>query len=186
MARISACRRPRHFLRRFGAGESGSVTVEFVLWLPLLFVLLTGAFVFFDLFRASSKAVKATYALGDIVSRQTSVDDAFLDDLLPVLAASMVAGEPGQWLRITSIRWDEDDGAWSVVWSHNVGGGVALDDAAIPTGIMPELADQDTVILTETFVPYAPLGGAVIGLASVTWDNVTTHRPRFVQAIPKT
>lgn len=171
--------------RRFASDDAGSMTMEFVLWLPLIFVLLAGSYVFFDLFRASSKAVKVTYTLGDIVSRQVTVDDAFLNDLLPIMTASMVDGLPGQRIRVSSLEFDAGSATWSVLWSHPVGGGTALTDGAIPVAILPDAADGDTVILTETEVPYAPLGGALIDMETVTYANAVSFRPRFVQAIPK-
>jgi hypothetical protein len=175
----------RNLVRRFAAEESGSITVEFVLWLPLLFVLLAGSYIFFDLYRASSKAVKATYTLGDIVSRQVTVDDAFIDDLLPILSASMADNLSGQQVRVSSIQYDADNEVYTVLWSRAVGGGEVLVDGEIPLEIMPAMADLDTVILTETRVPYAPIGGYLIDIETVTYENVITHRPRFVQAIPK-
>lgn len=174
-------------LRHFARDERGTATVEFVLWTPLLFMLLAGSFVYFDLFRASSKAVKATHTLGDIVARQTSVDAAFLNDLLPILDASVHVNGTGKWLRVTSIRYDADaDTPYQVLWSHVTDGGTPLGDDDIPLTIMPALADEDTVILTETNIPFTPVGGRMFGFGEVEYTSRLTFRPRFIQSIPLT
>ena len=44
---------------------------------------------------------------------------------------------------------------------------------------LPDIAEQDTIILTETVVPYEPLIDR-LGLGSLDWSNRLAVRPRFV------
>ena len=66
--------------------ESGSAAVEAVIILPALAALYCACFVWFDAFRHNTLSMKATYTVSDILSRQESVDDAFLAQLADLVA----------------------------------------------------------------------------------------------------
>jgi Flp pilus assembly protein TadG len=160
------------------------MTVEFVIVVPLLMLWFVGSFVWFQAFRNYSQAEKASFAIADIVSRQTEVDNEFIDGLQPLFQRLQPRAGSGNWLRVSSISWDEDDG-YAVEWSRNADGGDDLVTGDIPTSILPEMADGDTVILAETYVPYQPMVDWV-GIPPLTWSNQVVIRPRYVSAISKT
>lgn len=71
-------RRRRRGLRRMGRDDSGLAGVEFALILPMLFLLFSGSFTLFELFRSAERLESSTATMADIVSRQSVVDT---DDL---------------------------------------------------------------------------------------------------------
>ena len=87
---------------RFRREERAAVSTEFVLILPLLLWWYVGSFAFYDAFRDYNVTVKASYTLGDILSRQTEIDNDYLDGLESLLEF-MTAGT-GAWLRVSSIK----------------------------------------------------------------------------------
>lgn len=174
---------PQNFFRRFSNDEQGTMTVEFVVVFPLLMLWFIGSFVFFQTYRNYSHAEKASFAIADIMSRQTEVDSDFIDELKPLFEGMQPRPSANQWMRVSSISFDEDDG-YEVLWSRAVGGGEALADASTMTEFLPEMIDGDTVILTETYVPYRPMVDWV-GIPELTWGNRVVSRPRYVSSVSK-
>ncbi len=171
-------------MQRFGRDEKGSMTVEFVIVLPLLMLWFVGSFVWFQTYRNYSHAEKASFAIADIMSRQTEVTNAFIDDLQPLFGRLQPRASAGQWVRVSSIKYDDEDG-YQVLWSHNADGGALLTDETMLTELLPEMMDGDTIILTETYVPYRPMVDWV-GIPMLTWANRVVTRPRYVTSVAKT
>jgi Flp pilus assembly protein TadG len=172
----------RNAVRRFQRDQKGTMTVEFTIVFPLLMLWFVGSFVFFQTFRNYSMAEKATFAIADVISRQSTVNNAYLDSMGPLFTALRPSRSTGEWLRVSSIKYTEDDG-YQIQWSRSVSGGAELTDA--PTAIMPTLAEGETILLTETYVPYQPMVDWV-GIPSLTWANRIISRPRTVAAVVKT
>ncbi len=113
----SLARRLRSFLR----GEGGSVTVEFVLVIPLLAWCFLGTYTFFAAYRTQSINVKAAYTIGDQLSRET-------DYITPIYMASLgelhdflVQSDNATRLRITVFEFEDDDDSYRVIWSQGIG-----------------------------------------------------------------
>ena len=68
----------RGSFERIKTDESGAAGIEFTLIAPLFIILMFSAFTIFDLFRADSIADKATFTIGDFMSRQTEATDPCL------------------------------------------------------------------------------------------------------------
>ncbi|MFQ5622879.1 MAG: TadE/TadG family type IV pilus assembly protein [Paracoccaceae bacterium] len=174
--------KPSRLLARFRRDDEASISIEFVLTLPLLMLWFVGSFVFFDAFKTYSQSAKATYTIGDIMSRQITVDNAFIDNLYVLMDRMTPRSSSGKWMRISLIQFQNN--GYSVVWSRAQGGGTALSDGTIPLSIMPEMADGDTVVLSETYVPFSPMVGWV-GITAHTFITRLTNLPRFVGSIAK-
>lgn len=170
-------------LGAFRRDERGSITVEFVLWVPLLGFWFALSAATFDAYKSRNEAAKAANTIVDIVTRAETVDDAFLDNLHLLQERLLPRVHAGERLRISSILFE--DGVHSVQWSRAMGGGEALIDDFIPVAALPTVADGDTLILTEVFVPWDPIMGEV-GLDATSWSFTIVARPRFVDAIVKT
>lgn len=178
----------RNSLRRFRDDTEATVTIEFVVAVPLLMLWFVGSFVFWDGFRSRSHANKAAYVVSDIMSRYSqTIDNTNLDNLFSLQDKLLPRANGATNLRITSICYREDsagnNGEYSVVWSRAMGGGVPLLDVDIPMTIMPTMASGDSIILTETWVPWRPLV-AWVGITDQTWRTNLVSRPRFKQIIP--
>ncbi|MCF6271685.1 MAG: hypothetical protein L3J37_00640 [Rhodobacteraceae bacterium] len=170
----------REILSRFKDDDEGTVTVEFIIILPVLILWWIGSMVFFDAFEARAGAARVSHLLADIVSRQNATNNAEIDDLL-TLQNKLLPREPVGNVRVSEIYRDSS-GDLSVNWSYSTGGS-ALETDDIPTSILPTLLDEQYVMLIETAVPYIPLADWV-GIEAQTWVNRIYINARFSATIP--
>ena len=170
--------------RRFGSGTRGSVSVEFVLMIPILFWAFMASFVFFDGYRQSSVNLKAAYTIGDLVSRETAaITDEYVDSMFALLGMLTRATSPIT-LRISVARWDSGDNRYYIDWSEARGTGIlAMTDADILAlqAELPLMPDNERVILIETTNTFVPLFN--VGLGNVDLDNFVFTRPRFAPQV---
>lgn len=176
----------QHF-KEFLQDEAGTVKIEMVIALPLLFFWLIGSFALFDAFWTYSQAEKASYVIADIASRTpTSVKETELEEWHAVFTAMTPRSDGGRIVRFTSISFLEGD--YVVDWSRVIGNTGGANDksehtnASIPTDIIPTLAEFDSVLLVETFAPYVPIAN-IYGLNAFSMVNRTTIRPRFSRQV---
>jgi hypothetical protein len=167
----------RKSFARFGRDTGGSLSVEACMMVPLICWIYFSVFTYFETFRADSTNIKAAYAIGDILSRETAgVDQTYVDGLNKAFGYMTVARKP-TWLRVSSVSYDGTDNTFVLNWSAASGthtGLVTLD--AIQASI-PAMTPGDTVIVVETYMPYQPEFN--IGLKPFTYRNVVVTRPRF-------
>ena len=170
---------------RFGREDEGSISIEFVLVLPILVLWLLGSFVFFDAFRSFSQTEKLAYTVSDIMSRHDAVDDTDIDYLRQLQTKMAPPRSTNNWIRISSICYL--DGAYKVLWSTaRSDRGVTVEtlvDDDIPAAIMPVMVNHDTIILAELSGRWTPLSTSV-GAAPRDFINRLVVRPRYTQAIP--
>lgn len=166
-------------LRAFAEDTRGTVAIEAVLALPVLFWTFLASFVYFDAYRQTSINVKAAYMVGDVLSRETNaVDDDYLDGMKS-LFDFLTNANTNTKLRVTVVRWDDDQEAYRRDWSQTRGSVAALtnNDLAQMEDRMPTLADNERVILVETWSSYTP--PFKVGLASRESYNFVFTSPRF-------
>lgn len=182
---MSIVNNPGSTLRNWLRDEYGSVTIEFMLWLPVLTFWLVISVAFFDAYKSRGDALKTAQTLSDILSRQTEVTDAFIADLYLLQGKLLERAPAGTQMRISSIQYQ--GGEYQVLWSRALGGG---DPIATGTGagnelaqdIFPQMAELDSIILTELDVPFAPFSGWA-AMDITQWSFVIISRPRFVTAV---
>lgn len=170
-------------LHRFARDTRGGVSVEFVLVMPFLFWAYMATYIYFDGFRQSAQNLKAAYAIGDMISRETeAINDNYIDSMVNVLQL-MTRSQSQIKLMVTVVRWDETDQKYYVDWSANRGFAAAhsngdMMDLADKLPVMP---DNERVILIETESSYVPIFD--IGMGEQNLDNFVFTRPRFVNNI---
>lgn len=170
-------------LRRFLTDCRGSVSVEFVLVAPFLFWALMACYDFFDGYRQSAVNVKAANTIADLISRETAtVDDRYIDSMHEMMKLLIRSGRPVQ-MRISVLRWDEDDDRYYVDWSVVRNRTGALSDATVGdiADRLPVMTDNDRVILVETSTTYTPLFRT--GLRQAQLENFVFTRPRFAPQV---
>lgn len=173
----------RTLLRRFAQDSRGSVSVEFVLVMPFLFWAFMATYVYFDGYRQSAQSLKAAYAIGDMISRETeAINDNYVDSMEAVLRLMTRSRNPIR-LMVTVVRWDESEQRYYVVWSKSRGFPAAHTDADMAdlASRLPVMPDDERVILIETETTYAPVFD--IGMKDLDLDNFIFTRPRFVNNI---
>ncbi|PCJ74312.1 MAG: hypothetical protein COA53_09760 [Rhodobacteraceae bacterium] len=164
--------------------DSGTATIEFVLWFPLLMFWMLGIVVFFDAFKSRGALIAANTVVADIISRNSEVDTAYLD-LLQLLQSSLLPKTSGGGLRISSILYTidpdivDDPGTYTVQWSGVTGTAtIVLEDADIQISELPDMYSSETVLLVESFVPYVPMT-SYIGMTVTTLRRTIAISPRY-------
>ncbi len=167
-------------LRRFAKREDGSVAVEAMIILPWMFWAFLVCFSIFDTFRMYNINQKAAYTVGDSVSRETApLDTAYLNGMRQMF--EYLAASPGQsTLRVSSLRWDEDDNRFYADWSQVSGNArPALTDQDVigMTNRLPLMPDDERIILVESWTDYDPVFAT--GLEQQEITNFVFTRLRF-------
>jgi hypothetical protein len=171
-------------LIRFVRDTRASASVEAVLILPLLFAWFVGSFVFFDGFKNRNTALKATYTIGDILSRRTNGATAEYIDNLQVLYDSLAYTSGTSALRVTSLTWSGSK--HRVLWSHSTKPGLPVQThdtvkASAFRNKVPLMAVAETVILVETFTDYNPAFN--VGWSHRVFENFVVTSPRFASCL---
>ncbi|MBP0484059.1 pilus assembly protein [Sagittula sp. M10.9X] len=183
-------------LRGFAEDTRGNVTLETVIWLPLLLTVLASMVSLHDAFRYKSLNTKAAYTISDALSRETEpVDDAYLDGMVDVLEFLTISAGPYS-VRVTLVSFDADtlnyDGSvrsagagYQVDWSQVRGDFIALTDAELAemTANLPEMLDNERVILVETRTEYIPPFEIPILNEADLFYTYGFTRPRFAPKI---
>ncbi len=166
---------------RFKRNETGATTVEFMIAMPLVLFWFAGSFTFFDAYSESTRAVKATYTVADILSRQSEVDDEYIDGMNMLFSSFMGESTNDTWIRVSSIRKSSDE--LLVEWSTATGIHESLvlpED--IPEHLIPDIINEETLILVESYTPFVPFLD-YIGIESRTYSNIVVVSPRFTPAL---
>lgn len=170
-------------LRRFMAAETGSITVEFVLVIPLLAWCFLGTYTFFAAYRTQSINVKAAYTIGDQLSRETGFVTPAYIATLGSLHDFLVQSTEATRLRVTAFRYDQNDLTYRVIWSQGSGTTGRLANTAI-TDVrhrLPNMPHNEVAILTETWLDFVPAD--FVGLQDMTFHEAIVTRPRFANQI---
>ena len=167
--------------RTFGNKEDGSVSVEAVLVFPLLIWAITATFVFFDAFKSLHSSQKATYAIADMISRETTaVDDDYLTAMHEMFSYIAKDETASSSIRFTVVQRDVDAfgvESTNLVWSEGVNGAVPYENLALLEDRIPQMMVGDQLVVIETEHEWAP--SFAVGLASYRFREVGISRPRF-------
>ena len=167
----------------FARREDGSVALETVILLPMLFWAFLSMFSIFDAFRQYAINQKAAFTIGDMISRETvPIDNDYLDgaqDLFDYLTRS----RDEAMLRVTSIRYHADNNQYRPEWSQvrgdinpmNVGQVIQWGDR------LPFMLDNETIMVVESWSSYDPPFNT--GLENREIKNYIFTRPRYTPCI---
>jgi hypothetical protein len=179
--------RGRPALGRFRAGEDASLSVEAVIVMPFLLWAFLATFSFFDVYRVKNLALKANYAISDVLSRETNVID--MDYLLGAesLYEYLTQAGDGAWLRVTVVQCTHDcaEPTRTLVrdWSRATDNLATFSDEDIMEHfepIIPWIAQGERVIIVETSMVYQPaFSRAIAGIDRRTFTDIVMTRPRF-------
>ncbi|MEM6660765.1 MAG: TadE/TadG family type IV pilus assembly protein [Pseudomonadota bacterium] len=163
--------------RAFWSDDRGSLTVEFVLWVPVLLIWLMASIAWFDAWLARNQAAKVAYTVSDILSRQEEVTGGFLMQIDTLQRGLLTRADGAAAMRLSSIQ--RTSTGHEVRWScSNAPSLQPLTDGNLPTADLPDMATLETIVLTELAVPWSGFDWAV-GLGALTWTYRVPSRPRF-------
>lgn len=194
-------------LRLLRGNERGSVPIEGVMGALLLLGWYVVAFQFYDAFRSKGLATRASYTVGDLISREkTPIGPKYLAGTKKLFDYIQGNRSPSRsWMRMSIIYCrdvsqnnDPCDGTnkkFSLETSQNTGGVANHTAESINKEFarIPKMAEGDYAVVLETSVFYNPLfdigdkgfsfdGGSTwtrIGLSSsLRFSNFVVTRPR--------
>lgn len=174
-------------LRAFAADTRGNMTVEAVIWTPLIVILLLATWMLYDATRQRSLIEKAAFSVADALSRETeAVDDAYVDGMAQMLGFVTQSTEP-RGLRITLVRYNAKADRLMMDWSEARDG---LDPYRNTQRMRQALADRlspmahgERLIVVETRMTHT-LPFRIAGLDDYVFEGFALRRPRFAPQIP--
>lgn len=171
-------------LRRYWKDDRAAVALETVIITPVLAWTFIGSFVFFDAYRTYNSSIKATYAVADILSRQTNTVYGYDIEGMAQIFEHLVRNDGDARLRVTQIIYDADEDKYTVDWSYATNGEAQLFTANLVDieELLPVMADAERLLLVQSFIPYNPAFQA--GLDVITFRNFTFTRPRYAGQVP--
>ncbi len=183
MMKLSISKSFRTFRRR----EDGSVVVEAVMILPLMFWTVSALFTYWDTYRSINMVQKATYTISDAISREDgAINTTYLNGMRSVMNYLLDPGQTTK-MRVTSLTWSQARNRYEVIWSCS-----ALNQMSkLSTGDLnatsvksrlPVMPDGETVVLVQTEVNYSPLFN--VGYGDRKLQQFVVTRPRAQQSIP--
>ena len=169
----------------FARREDGSIAVETVVIIPALFWTYLAMYAIFDSYRQQSVNQKIAFTIGDIISRETTpLDDNYITgmrDLLKYMANK--SSNSDVTLRVTVVRWDEDDDRHYLDWSKEIGAKQPLTQSNVLAlkDRLPVMVNTERLILVETYVNYDPPFNT--GLQERVIENFVFTRPRYAPQV---
>ncbi len=151
----------KDMLKQYRDDERGTIMVETVLTLPMLFWTMCATFEFFEVHRYKSARIKATYTVADMFSREMDViNSVYVDNAKVLFDEISNDGSPNQ-LRVTVVRYLEVGDQYEVKWSETRGSGsmnpLVTANVATAHDEFPIMADGEEVIVVESISNYTPL-----------------------------
>lgn len=180
-------------VRAFRKDESATLSVELVMIFPLLVYGYAALFTYFDVYRAKNAALKANYAVSDLLSRETSpINMSYLLGAEKVYQY-LTGSDEGSWLRVSVVRChryctkdDVDAGRTRDLrrdWSNATDGMRTFSNRDIQRNfddIIPWIAEGERVIIVESGVGYKPaISSKFTGIGERNFNDIIMTRPRF-------
>lgn len=163
--------------------DEGSISVESMLMLPLLVWVFLGTYVFYDAYRAQFVNSKASFTIGDILSRETGyVTPEYLDSLHDLQRFLVFRQDPIR-LRVSVVEYDDSNQSHSLVWSEARGEASPIDGDSLNEILphIPIMQDGEKVLVVQTSMEYQPIYAA--GIDTLQFDDFVVTRPRFAGQI---
>jgi hypothetical protein len=186
-----------HFAKQLGEfarDERGTVIVETVIVMPVLFWTVLAMFSYWDVYRSVNVIQKAAYTVSDVISRQGKDLPLTSDDMIGYekLMNYLIDQDQMVEMRVTRLTYLDDTETYEVKWSCSPGGDMPeLSNADVNTPDMkkklPIIGDNDIRILVEANVKYTPIFN--VGLpyfgATIQTGNDTLLIGQFIVTRPR-
>ena len=186
----------KRLFRNALSDERGTFSIEAVLMFPLLIWAFMGMYSFFEGLRESNINLKATYAVADVLSRETEeIDMRYLSNMNTIYEW-LARTDDDTMMRVSVVIWDAASEEHRLYWSRGVNGREDLVQEFVKTNVTPHvpiMADQASAIVVETWVDHNPIMlpvrdfwlFEVIGLG---WEpteiyNLVVISPRFTDQL---
>ena len=175
--------RIKSFIAGFARRDDGTIAVEAMIILPMMFWCFLSVFSIFETFRTYSINQKAAFTIGDMISRETQpLDDQYLNGARGLFEYLSNSGGNSR-LRVSALRWDGNDNRFYLVWSQTRGAQPELLDSDVEhwDDRLPVMPHNEQVMLVETWSTYDP--PFATGLEQREIQNFVFTRPRFAPRV---
>ena len=177
--------------RPFSEDQRGSLSVEAVLILPILFWAICATYTFFHAFKVQNAANRANYTISDILSRETDLVNAdYINGLHNLYEYMSRNRDGGTWIRVSVVtcrtRCDKENRQLVMEWSQATGSATAYGSSDIGSleQYIPQLPKGDSLTMVETSSDYEPMfQGIVPNFGSRKLVSQSVTRPRFTQQL---
>jgi hypothetical protein len=161
------------------------MTMEFMILLPVLLMWFAGMFVFFDAFHKWMKSLKASYTVADLLTRQTSIDDAYifaLDGIFDSISQAKDGDET--WLRVSQVKMNGDalELLWTTPTYKDETEEILLFSIEDIRNDIPTMVDNEYVIVVQSYRPFNPVFDWV-GISATTFSNTIVAPLRFSSSL---
>jgi len=178
--------RLKALLQRFRDDTRGSITVETVIALPLLFWAAAASYDFHEIHRYKSAREKATFTVADMISReQLPITNNYMDQTRQVFNDMVGDGENNQ-IRISVVEYNANDDVYELKWSESRGTGdlepLMDEDVRTAHDTLPILTDGQQIILVEAFSTFNSLFSVGLSIPVDIETRIFTA-PRFAPKV---
>lgn len=172
-------------LRKFLKRDDGSLSVEAVIILPVILVVFMATFTYFDVFRAKSQALKANYAISDLLSRDDNVTPVEMQGA-GKLFRYLTQSSNKSWVRATVVwckkRCNKPNRRLVVAWSRGYNQSERLTTAEVRAHYndkLPKMYQGEYLLMIETAASYAPpFNGEWHGIYPMYMTDLVVTKPR--------
>lgn len=175
--------RIKRFIAGFARRDDGTIAIEAMIIMPIMFWTFLSVFSIFETYRTYSINQRAAFTIGDAISRETApIDDAYLTGQYQLFQyLSNATGDSA--LRVSSLVWNEQDDRFYRDWSKVRGPRpeLANEDVQSWATKLPVMPDGERVVLVETWAQYDP--PFQTGLEQREIRNFIFTRPRFAPRV---
>jgi len=141
------------FLNKWWTDLDGSAAAEAALVFPVLLTLLLGTFDIGNGILANQKTIRASQIIADLITRQSLVADADIDEAMEAGALALTPFQTDQLaMDIISIRFDEDANS-EIVWRETRGMAPYQNALADVTSLAAPNSGVLMVLVNYEFVP---------------------------------
>lgn len=170
--------------------RSGASAIEFAFLAPILIAIYISSFEITTGYSVAQKTLKAAGTIADIVTRQETVNKAFLSEMIDTAEATIAPSPaPGLKLKITGVTVDGSGNA-KVLWSWDESGGhpyVKGSSVAVPDDmkkadsflVRSELSVQHTMLLF-----FGSPAGSEASTRTITINREFYYRERLGNDVP--
>jgi hypothetical protein len=170
-------------LRGFARNEDGTIAMEAMIVLPVMFWAFLSMFSIFDAFRTYSINGKAAYTIGDSISRETApIDQEYLTGALQMFEYLSKSQDKSS-IRVSSLVYNESEDRFYRDWSKVSGTATELSDSDVSGWgtKLPSIPDNERIMVVETWSEYDP--PFKTGLEEREIKNFVFTRPRFAPRV---
>ena len=180
-------------LSRFARGEDGTLSVEAVIIWPVLIYAMLASYTFFDVYRAKALALKANYAVSDLLTRETNaIDGSYISGLETVYEfLTQPRRKNDSWIRVTQVHCIKECATrgrkFVVTFSHATEGQPTYNNSTVMDAlepILPLLAQGERAVVVETNTKYyPPVKETFTGIGPREFRDTVVTEPRFAPHI---